>query len=107
MHFDLSVRRCPDTNMPESYFRIKGSYRDLAGVVRGRILLVPGLIPELDSKQRNQVAQLLTYWKEHREQTIIFAVEETYDPIVVEYARKYWHQIAEKGTLDINDLNPM
>ena len=102
MHFDLSVRPCPVTKKPESYFRIKENYRDIAGVVRSRILLVPGFIPELDAEQRKQVAQLLTYWKENREQASIFAVEETYAPIVVEFARKYWHQIQEKGTLDIN-----
>jgi hypothetical protein len=102
MHFDLSVRRCPVTNKPESYFRIKESYRDIAGDVRSRILLVPGFIPELDSNQRKQVAQLLTYWKEHREQASLFAVDVSYEPIVVEYAHKYWHQIRDKGTLDIN-----
>lgn len=102
MHFDLSVRRCPNTKMPESYFRIKESYRDEAGVVRSRILLVPGFIPELDSKQRKQVIALLTYWKEHREQASIFAIEEDFDPIVVKFARKYWLQMQEKGTLDIN-----
>jgi hypothetical protein len=102
MHFDLSVRPCPVTKKPESYFRIKENYRDIAGVVRSRILLVPGFIPELDAEQRKQVAQLLTYWKEHREQASIFAVEESYSPIVIEFARKYWHQIQEKGTLDIN-----
>jgi aminoglycoside phosphotransferase len=47
MHFDLSVRPCPVTKKPESYFRIKENYRDIAGVVRSRILLVPGFIPEL------------------------------------------------------------
>lgn len=56
MHFDLSVRRSPDTKMPESYFRINENHRDLAGVVRSRILLVPGFIPELDANQRKQVA---------------------------------------------------
>jgi hypothetical protein len=61
MHFDLSVRPCPVTKKPESYFRIKENYRDIAGVVRSRILLVPGFIPELDAEQRKQVAQLLTY----------------------------------------------
>lgn len=104
MHFDLSVRRSPETKKPESYFRIKENYRDIAGEVRSRILLVPGFIPELNSNQRKQVAQLLTYWKENREQASIFAVEEAYEPIVIEFAHKYWHQIQEKGTLDINPL---
>jgi hypothetical protein len=102
MHFDLSVRRCPVTNMPESYFRIKESYRDLAGEVRSRILLVPGFIPELDSNQRKQVAQLLTYWKENREQASLFAVDEAYESLVVEHAHKYLQQIRDKGTHDIN-----
>lgn len=102
MHFDLSVRRSPDTKMPESYFRINENHRDLAGVVRSRILLVPGFIPELDANQRKQVAPWLTYWKENREQASIFAVEEAYEPIVIEFACKYWHQIQERGTLDIN-----
>jgi hypothetical protein len=104
MHFDLSVRRCPDTKKPESYFRIKENYRDLAGVVRSRILLVPGFIPELNMNQRKQVAQLLTYWKENREQVSIFDVEERYESIVIEFAQKYWRQIQEKGTLDINPI---
>lgn len=102
MHFDLSVRPCPVTKKPESYFRIKENYRDIAGVVRSRILLVPGFIPELDASQRKQVAQLLSYWKENREQASMFCMEENYEPIVVEFAQKYWHQIQEKGTLDIN-----
>lgn len=88
--------------MPESYFRIKENYRDIAGVVRSRILLVPGFIPELDANQRKQVAQLLSYWKQNREQAGMFAVEEAYEAIVIEFARKYWHQIQEKGTLDIS-----
>ncbi|MGC9152082.1 MAG: IS1634 family transposase [Microbacter sp.] len=104
MHFDLSVRRSPETKKPESYFRIKENYRDIAGVVRSRILLVPGFIPELEANERKQVAQLLTYWKENREQASIFAVEEAYEPIVIEFAHKYWHQIQEKGTLDINPI---
>jgi len=66
MQFDLSVRPCPITKKPESYFRIKENYRYIAGVVRSRILQVPGFIPELDAEQRKQVAQLLTYWKEHQ-----------------------------------------
>jgi len=38
MHFDLSVRRSPDTTKPESYFRIKENYRDIVEVVRSRML---------------------------------------------------------------------
>ncbi|HOF99023.1 MAG TPA: hypothetical protein PLZ54_00585 [Paludibacteraceae bacterium] len=56
MHFDLSVRCSPDRKMLESYFRIKENYRDIAGVVRSYILLVPGSILELDPNQRKQVA---------------------------------------------------
>jgi len=63
---------------------------------------VPGFIPELDSKQRQQVTVLLTYWKEHREQASIFAIEEYFEPIVEKFARKYWLQMQEKGTLDVN-----
>jgi len=66
MHFDLSVRPCPITKKPESYIRIKENYRDIVEVVCSRILLLSGFIPELDAEQRKQVAQLLTYWKEHR-----------------------------------------
>jgi hypothetical protein len=66
MHFDLSVRPCPITKKPESYYRLKENYRDIVEVVCSRILLVSGFIPELDAEQRKQVAQLLTYWKEHR-----------------------------------------
>ncbi|HOF99108.1 MAG: hypothetical protein KBG33_08445 [Paludibacteraceae bacterium] len=50
--------------MPKSYFRIKEKYRDIAEVVRSRILLVSGFILELDANQRKQVDQLLTYWKQ-------------------------------------------
>lgn len=101
MYFDLSVHHSPVTKMPESYFRIKESYRDFAGVNRTRILLTPGFIPEPDSEQRKQVATLLTYWKDNRRQASVFAIEEDYEPVVVEFARKYWLQIQEKGTLDI------
>lgn len=59
MHFDLSVRLCPVTKKPESYFCIKENYRDLAVVVRSRILLASGFIPELDMAQRKKVDQLL------------------------------------------------
>ncbi|HOR39579.1 MAG: hypothetical protein KBG33_02870 [Paludibacteraceae bacterium] len=44
MHFDLSVRYSTDRKMLESYFRIKENFRDIAGVVRSYILLVPGYI---------------------------------------------------------------
>ena len=66
MHFDLSVRPCPITKKPESYYRLKENYHDIVEVVCSRILLLSGFIPELDAEQRRQVAQLLTYWKEHR-----------------------------------------
>ncbi len=102
MYFDLSVRRHPETKMPESYFRIKESYRDFAGINRTRILLTPGFIPELSFEQRKKVADLLTFWKDNRRQAAMFALEEDYEPIVVEFAQKYWCQIQEKGTLDIN-----
>jgi len=46
---------------------------------------VYGFIPELNANQRKQVAQLLTYWKENREQASIFAVEEDYEAIVIEF----------------------
>jgi len=46
---------------------------------------VSGFIPELNANQRKQVAQLLTYWKENREQASIFAVEEDYEAIVIEF----------------------
>ncbi|GAB1415245.1 hypothetical protein MASR2M117_19390 [Paludibacter sp.] len=102
MHFDLSVHPCPVTKKPESYFRIKENYRDIAGVVRSRILLVRGFIPELNPTQRKQVAQLLTYWKDNREQVGLFAIEDAYEPVILEFATKYWNLIKEKGTLDIN-----
>ncbi|HQF11412.1 MAG TPA: hypothetical protein PKV22_03990 [Paludibacteraceae bacterium] len=56
MHFDLSVRYSTDRKMLESYFRIKENFRDIAGVVRSYILLVPCSILELDPNQRKQVA---------------------------------------------------
>ena len=102
MYFDLHVRRSPVTNMPDSYFSIKESYRDLAGVNRTRTLLTPGFIPELSHEQRQAVARLLTHWKDNRRQAAVFALEEEYDSIVVEFAQKYWCQIQEKGTLDID-----
>lgn len=71
-------------------------------MVRSRILLVPGFIPELDGRQFKHVAELLTYWKENREQASLFDVEADHEPIVLEFARKYWYQIQVKGALDIN-----
>ncbi|MFV0338303.1 MAG: hypothetical protein ACK5LK_08695, partial [Chthoniobacterales bacterium] len=64
--------------------------------------LTPGFIPELGSGQRKNVAQLLAYWKDNRRQAVVFALEEEYAPIEVDFAQKYWRQIQEKGTLDID-----
>lgn len=65
---------------------------------------MPGFIPELNAHQRKRVVQLLTYWKDNREQASIFAVKEDDEAKVIEFAHKYWLQIQEKGTLDINPI---
>ena len=102
MHFISETRYNPRTQRDEFYYRIKESFRDLAGRPRHRLMLTVGFIEEeLGPYDVRDIGRCLTWLHEHQgEQDLFGDAMSRYKEVVRCLALKYWHEMVDAGSVD-------
>lgn len=103
MYFSSTLRHNPATRCEEPYYRLKESYRDVAGAVRGRIVLSPGFITGFSGEQLKRVAAVLTYRAAHKNERELFEDSPCSDePAVVGLIASLWQMLVSQNRIDID-----
>jgi hypothetical protein len=97
MYFKFSLRKNPQTNQTESYFRLVESYRNEFGRVCHRTLLNIGFI-DYSIDTLNAIKQILQDRLERK--TTLFEIT---DQTALKWAEKYWEQLVSKHKIDVSD----
>ena len=102
MHFISETRYNPRTQRDEFYYRIKESFRDLAGRPRHRLMLTVGFIDEeLGPFDVRDIGRCLTWLHEHQGQQDLFGdAMSRYKELVRRLALKYWQKMVDEGSVD-------
>ena len=102
MHFISETRYNPRTQRDERYYRIKESFRDLAGRPRHRLMLTVGFIGEdLSPYDVRDIGRCLTWLHGHQGQHDLFGdAMSGYKEVVRRLAMRYWHEMVEAGSVD-------
>ena len=102
MHFISETRYNPKTQRDEFYYRIKESFRDLAGRPRHRLMLTVGFIEEeLDMYDVRDIGRCLNWLHEHQgEQDLFGDAMCQYKEVVRRLAMKYWKEMVSAGSVD-------
>ena len=102
MHFISETRYNPKTQRDEFYYRIKESFRDLAGRPRHRLMLTVGFIEEeLDMYDVRDIGRCLNWLHEHQgEQDLFGDAMCQYKEVVRRLAMKYWKEMVNAGSVD-------
>ncbi len=92
----------PRTQRDEFYYRIKESFRDLAGRPRHRLMLTVGFIEEeLGPYDVRDIGRCLTWLHEHQRQQDLFGDSMSrYKEVVRHLALKYWQKMVDEGSVD-------
>ncbi len=97
MYFKSVIRRNPETERYEGYYRLVESYRNVSGRVCHRTLLNIGFLPYKVEKL-NDIRRILTDRINRTKNVFEQGDEET-----VRWADIYWQQLVESGKIDISD----
>jgi transposase len=102
MHFISETRYNPRTQIDDCYYRIKESFRDLAGRPRHRLMLTVGFIDEdLSPYDIRDIGRCLTWLHEHQGQQDLFGdAMSRYKEDVRRLALKYWDEMVKAGSVD-------
>ena len=102
MHFISEIRYNPKTQRDEFYYRIKESFRDLAGRPRHRLMLTVGFIEEeLGMYDVRDIGRCLNWLHEHQgEQDLFGDAMGRYKEVVRRLAMKYWKEMVNAGSVD-------
>lgn len=102
MHFISETRYNPKTQRDEFYYRIKESFRDLAGRPRHRLMLTVGFIEEeLDMYDVRDIGRCLNWLHERQgEQDLFGDAMCQYKEVVRRLAMKYWKEMVSAGSVD-------
>ena len=102
MHFISETRYNPRTQCDDCYYRIKESFRDLAGRPRHRLMLTVGFIDEdLSPYDIRDIGRCLTWLHEHQGQQDLFGdAMSRYKEDVRRLALKYWDEMVKAGSVD-------
>lgn len=106
MYFVSDRRVNPTTGEVDNYYRIKESFRDAAGMVRTRLMLAAGFLPELSTEEICDIRICLSYMLEKSGelpgQKTLFEMDPTKDMSerVKQYAERFWTEMKRKGTID-------
>ena len=102
MHFISETRYNLKTQRDEYYYRIKESFRDLAGRPRHRLMLTVGFIEEdLDAYDVRDIGRCLNWLHEHQgEQELFGDAMGRYKEAVRRLAKKYWNEMVAAGSVD-------
>ena len=102
MHFISETRYNPRTQRDEFYYRIKESFRDLAGRPRHRLMLTVGFIEEdLGPYDVRDIGRCLTWLHEHQgEQDLFGDAMSRYKEVVRHLALQYWQKMVDEGSVD-------
>lgn len=102
MHFISETRYNPRTQSDDCYYRIKESFRDLAGRPRHRLMLTVGFIDEdLSPYDIRDIGRCLTWLHEHQGQQALFGdAMSRYKEDVRRLALKYWDEMVKAGSVD-------
>jgi hypothetical protein len=102
MHFISETRYNPRTQRDEFYYRIKESFRDLAGRPRHRLMLTVGFIEEeLGPYDVRDIGRCLTWLHDHQGQQDLFGdAMSRYKEVVRRLALKYWQKMVDEGSVD-------
>ena len=102
MHFISETRYNPRTQSDDCYYRIKESFRDLAGRPRHRLMLTVGFIDEdLSPYDIRDIGRCLTWLHEHQGQQDLFGdAMSRYKEDVRRLALKYWDEMVKAGSVD-------
>ena len=102
MYFISETRYNPRTQRDEFYYRIKESFRDLAGRPRHRLMLTVGFIEEeLGMYDVRDIGRCLTWLHEHQGQQDLFGdAMSRYKDVVRHLALKYWQKMLDEGSVD-------
>ena len=102
MHFISETRYNPRTQIDDCYYRIKESFRDLAGRPRHRLMLTVGFIDEdLSPYDIRDIGRCLTWLHGHQGQQDLFGdAMSRYKEDVRRLALKYWDEMVKAGSVD-------
>ena len=102
MHFISETRYNPRTQSDDCYYRVKESFRDLAGRPRHRLMLTVGFIDEdLSPYDIRDIGRCLTWLHEHQGQQDQFGdAMSRYKEDVRRLALKYWDEMVKAGSVD-------
>ena len=102
MHFISETRYNPRTQSDDCYYRIKESFRDLAGRPRHRLMLTVGFIDEdLSPYDIRDIGRCLTWLHGHQGQQDLFGdAMSRYKEDVRRLALKYWDEMVKAGSVD-------
>ena len=102
MHFISEIRYNPKTQRDEFYYRIKESFRDLAGRPRHRLMLTVGFIEEdLGMYDVRDIGRCLNWLHEHQgEQDLFGDAMGRYKEVVRRLAMKFWKEMVDAGSVD-------
>ena len=102
MHFISETRYNPRTQSDDCYYRIKESFRDLAGRPRHRLMLTVGFIDEdLSPYDIRDIGRCLTWLHEHQGRQDLFGdAMSRYKEDVRRLALKYWDEMVKAGSVD-------
>ena len=108
MHFISETRYNPATKSDDRYYRIKESFRDLAGRVHCRVLLNVGFIsPSPSAEDIRDVGRCLNWMQTNRswktEPDLFGGALSRYKESVRQLAVRFWDEMVGAGSLDAID----
>ena len=109
MHFISDIKYNPATKGDDRYYRIKESFRDLAGRVHSRVLLTVGFIsPAPSAEDIRDVGRCLNWMQKNRswkkEPDLFCGALSRYKESVRRMAVRFWDEMVRAGSLDAIDL---
>ena len=101
MHANVQTRFNPTTDNKAPYYRLKESYRDVAGHVHSLILLNIGFEPSLTAVQVRKIALALTErFKSRGVKTLFNQPLDRLSELEQAKADEWWQQMIEEGWID-------
>jgi len=100
LYFKSTIRKNSATGQLDAYYRLVESYRNVEGRICHRTLLNVGFIEAVSAEQLNAIRTELNNL--HQKQTTIF---EQSDPLVKQYAEKFWKQLIAAKKIDADWVN--
>lgn len=97
MYFRSVIRKIPETNEIDSYYRLVENYRNKNNMICHQTLLTVGFI-DFDVEKLNDIQRILNDRVKRNES--LFKEE---DPVVIAKADQYWEQLVKKGKVDVSD----